>query len=386
MTENEYKVLDLILHNEDITSVELSEKLKVSKVAIFKILEKLEKNNYIEFRDEVKPVKIGRPRKLMAIKKNRNIIIGVNFGADFIEISVWNIDRSLIETNIRHNKSKINDSVLQLIIDGLDSILEKYKEYSVVAVGISLHGIVDSDKKISIFSPHFKWENYEIGQILEKRYKIPVMIDNDVRSMLNAEIKNGVAIGKKNLLYIYMKNGIGSSYMINGKIFEGDNNSAGEIGHYIVNYNSKYTCKCGKKGCLETEFSENSIKLIIQNEYEEKGLSYNPNINAKKIYDMALDGDEIIVDTVKKISYNFGIVIGNILNILDIENIVISGDILHAKNIFIDSFKLGIEKSLNKKFQQTYQVYETTFGDDAPKYGALSLVTNNLFANLKLIK
>ncbi|WP_156285734.1 ROK family transcriptional regulator [Oceanivirga salmonicida] len=387
LNENEYKILDLILKNNEITSLELAKNLNVSPAAISKILKKLRKEEYIFEKEEVKNIGKGRPRKIMSIKNDIKMILGVNFGADFIDISIGKLDGSIIETKRKKFFMKKKDSLVDLLLTELDSYFEKYDKNDIVGIGLALNGIIDSENRNVIFSPYFKWSNFKIGELVEERYNIPTMIDNDVRAMLNAEILFGKAKKMGNIFYLYMKNGIGSSMLIDGKIYKGSNNQAGEIGHFIINKNSNFACKCGKVGCIETEFSENSIKLMVHTEYEKLGqYIVQEDINIVDIYENAKKGNEVLAKIVSNISYKVGETVGNVMNVLDIKDIIVSGDIVHSGEIFKVNFEKGIKSSLTENFCSKINLHLTELGDNAEKYGALSLVMNNLFANLKLIK
>lgn len=236
------------------------------------------------------------------------------------------------------------------------------------------------------FSPYFKWKNFKIGNFLEDKYGIPIVTDNDVRAMLNAERLMGNAKGKRNVFYLYLKNGIGGALIINNELYEGSNYQAGEFGHFIINKNSNFVCKCGKTGCIEAEFSEKSIKLMIMQEYEKSTLtSFDDKYTIKQIYERA-KVDPLFKKPVSIASYRIGEAVGNIMNVLDIGDVIVLGELIYSGDVFLENFKKGIHSSLTKEFGARVNVCTTGLGENAEKYGALSLIMINLFSGLKLIK
>lgn len=386
LSESDYKVLDLLLLYPDITSLELAEKLKVTPVAISKILKKLKEINFVYETEEVVNVGKGRPRKKRRINRELKKIVGVNFGSDFIDVSVSHIDGSIIETRKKKFFMKKQDSLVQLLLSELEICIKKYGANNIVGIGLALNGTVDPEKKMVIFSPHFKWKNLKISEIVEEKYNIPTIIENDVRAMLIAERRFGSIRDKENLLYLYMKNGIGMGMRINGRMFRGSNFHSGEFGHFVINKNSNFVCKCGKVGCIETEFSENSIKLMVALEFDKRGLNFDKEMSIQEIYERGREGDECISATISNISFRIGEELGNIMNVLDIRDVVVAGNIIKAGESFKSNFIKGIKNLETSGFNSKIEVHTTALGDNVEKYGAISLVMRNLFKGMKLIK
>ena len=105
--------------------------------------------------------------------------------------------------------------------------------------------------------------------MLSERLSIPVTIENDSRAMAYGEYMAGVVQGEKNILFINLNWGLGSGIIIDGKLYYGKSGFAGEMGHINV-LNNEILCKCGKKGCLETEISGYAILRLLQ-EHCKKG-------------------------------------------------------------------------------------------------------------------
>ena len=170
------------------------------------------------------------------------------------------------------------------------------------------------------------------------------------------------------------------------ELYEGSNYQAGEFGHFIINKNSNFVCKCGKTGCIEAEFSEKSIKLMIMQEYEKSTLtSFDDKYTIKQIYERA-KVDPLFKKPVSIASYRIGEAVGNIMNVLDIGDVIVLGELIYSGDVFLENFKKGIHSSLTKEFGARVNVCTTGLGENAEKYGALSLIMINLFSGLKLIK
>lgn len=129
----------------------------------------------------------------------------------------------------------------------------------VLGIGIATPGIVDSNGTI-ISAPNFGWNDLKLGSMLEERFHVPVIIDNDANAAMLAERFYGQ--GTPNTLFLQIVNGIGASLLINDSTVLGAHHTAGEIGHVVVNKDGP-TCVCGKRGCLEAMYSADALRAKI---------------------------------------------------------------------------------------------------------------------------
>lgn len=383
LNTTDYEVLELISRSKEISRTELTEYLKLSPAAISKLVKKLVALNLII--EEGEQVSTGgRPRKILKINKEYRKIIAVNFGAGFIDVSIAYLGGEIIETVRKIFQFKASEKLKILLSDEIQRLIDAYDKEQIIGIGLSINGVVDREKGISIFSPHLKWNNLNLKEYFELKYGIPVIVDNDVRSMMRAEVFRLKSMGIKNAMYLYIKDGIGSTFMINGEVFEGESHCAGEIGHYVIDPKSNHKCKCGKYGCLEAENSVSTIKEKINWELEKLGkLPYNGDVET--LFIKAENGEEPYKSVVATSSREIGRVVGNTLNILDIGNIVISGSVLDAKNLFISNFEKGIYDNLTLNFGNSVNILITQYGKAVEKYAAINLIIDNLFIGKKLI-
>ena len=105
LRKNDYLLLKTIFDNENITALELSEKMEVTPAMISKTIKKLKEQNYLIEDLPKKSVSRGRPRKVLAINSDYKKILGVNFGSDFIDVCVGNLNGDIIESRRKTRKS-----------------------------------------------------------------------------------------------------------------------------------------------------------------------------------------------------------------------------------------------------------------------------------------
>lgn len=379
------EILDIIVRNQAISRTDLSEMIGLTPAAITKAVKKLILGNLIK-ENRFLASTGGRPKVTLGLNGDYRKIIGVNLGVGFIHLVLSDLNGKIIMSRERKFAFKTQEKVLNLLDEELTALISGNEREDIIGIGLATHGIVDKKRGIAVISPHFKWRNLELRKELEKRYGIPVIVENDVRAMLTAENIYGCARNMKNFMLLYIKNGVGAAIFLNGKIFEGSNHASGEIGHFIVNRNSTVQCRCGKYGCLETEYSEQSIinKIIwkLQESHAKK-----EEITIETIYRLAEEKKEPYFSIIKEVAVETGRVVGNILNVLDVNDIVLAGDIIEGTgSLFMTNFKKGINEMLLEEFSRKVRLHSSELSEAIGIYGAVSLITTNLFKGEKLLK
>lgn len=381
LKEKDYSVLQLLLLNDKLSKTFLYKSLGVSPSGLTKIVNKLKRYNLIVDNDEIKKSN----KNLLSLNNKYKYILGVTLGAGFISLVVADIKGNILSKKYKNIKLKSETKMLNYLVNEIKILIEENKEKEFIGLGVALNGIVNSDKGISIFSPHIKWENFKIKEYLEQELNMYVEIDNDVRAMFQAEIIFGKYEKLENAVLLYIKDGIGSSLLINGNIYKGVHFSSGEIGHYIVNHNSNNLCKCGNYGCLEAEFSDSVLIEKINWELVKMGKN-EQKLTMMEVYNLANKKKEPYYTIVMNSAYDLGRYVANVVKVLDIGTIIISGEIMHSGKPFLKFFKKGMDKSTGDKIGNNIDLYATRLGYDIENYGAISLIINNLFINKKVIK
>jgi len=119
------------------------------------------------------------------------------------------------------------------------------------AIGVSFGGPVDAVRGRVILSHHVPgWENTSLRDQLQKEFGVPVSVDNDANVAALGEYTFGAGQGCASLFYVTVSTGVGGGLVSDGKIFNGADAMAGEIGHTIVDPRGPI-CICGRRGCVE---------------------------------------------------------------------------------------------------------------------------------------
>jgi predicted NBD/HSP70 family sugar kinase len=153
---------------------------------------------------------------------------------------------------------------------------------------------------------------------------VPFRIGNDANMAAYGEFAHGAGRGARSLVLLTIGTGIGSGIILDGKLWEGEGGYAGEIGHITVNPEGD-ACKCGGRGCLETEASG---PRIVKNYQALMGRA--DVADSRDVYLLAKAGDPVAIESFKKCAYYLGIGLGIVINLLNPEKILIGGGVVSA--------------------------------------------------------
>ena len=272
-------------------------------------------------------------------KRHARLYIGIDVGgtkilASLIEKDSWNI---LASTQVKTNASAGREAVLSNIEKAVRSLLIKNP---VAAVGIGFAGLTNIQRGLVVKAPNFPkdFENLRLTDILSKRLKKPVFLDNDVHCFALAEAVKGVGKGKNSVFGITLGTGIGGALVINGRLYRGRNNAAGEIGHTTIAMESDAGCGCGKRGHFESLASGSSLKRLYFKQTKQ-------NYSGEEIVGLASRGDKNAKKVIETVAQGLAVGLGNVAYTYNPDVIVIGGGLAKVTPLWKLAVKLA-EKDL----------------------------------------
>lgn len=334
---NRKKIIALLLKKTEITKLDISKKLNISITTVSTNINELMEEGLVK---EVRSLKSTGGRKAITYKidENSRYSMGIALTANHIKISLVNLKREVVDNiKIRHKNEGI-EKIIEKIEENVEKVLydNNVDIINLLGIGVSIPSTVDYEMGTIKNCYFLKVKNFNIKERL-KKFNVPVYVDNEANlsayyEFLNKENKSD------NLLYVSITEGLGLGIIINGKVYRGDNNSSGEMGHMKIVMDGK-PCKCGSRGCLEAYTSMNTLldeynnvansNLIDMDEFEEKYEKRDEN------------AVRILNDYLKTLSMG----ISNLIMILDPNRIIIGGDINNLLRENIDFILENIYKN-----------------------------------------
>lgn len=255
----------------------------------------------------------GKSPILLSVVADSRYLIGLNLAQDKFIGAIVNLSgeiRKTVEMPVPGGDGKKALKLVYRIIDRLVGM----KLGPIVGISVGTPGLVNTREGVVVNAVNLDWRDLPLGQLLEEKYGMPVSVLNDSQATAIGEfVYGGEHQNDENLIVVNVKHGIGSGILINGRLFQGDGGGAGEIGHVVVQEDGEL-CRCGKRGCLETVSSARAVLARLNcTSLEEAQAAF-------------LAGDAKAVQAVNDAAHYLGISLANLIGILNIQKIVLTGD------------------------------------------------------------
>lgn len=312
-----------------------------------------------------------------------NYYVGIDLGGTNTKIGILNNDGEIFKsTVIKTLSSEGAERTLTRIWEAAKKLADELNvdTKKIKGIGIGIPGPVINQSVVAFFA-NFPWgENVDIKSMMEKISGIETKLDNDVNIIALGEAKYGAAKGSKTSVTVALGTGIGGGIYIDGKLISGFMGAGGEIGHMKLVKDGKL-CGCGQKGCFEayasaTGLIREAISRLIVNK---QNLLYTmiegklDTLEAKDIFDAAKEGDKFSLDLVEYEAEYLAMGIGNILNIINPEKIVLGGGVAMAGEILMNPVKEKLKKYALPVTLKNMEIVQGVLGNEAGIKGAVGL-------------
>lgn len=317
----------------------------------------------------------GRKPTMLLINNQGFYIVGVDAGPEMIECILTDLSgKIIIRTSSKLTMPLTNAQFLFILKNCIRDCITNDSNTSkkIIGIGVAMHGVVDIESGISLFAPILGLTNIPIKEELEKEFKLKVKVENDARAMALGESWFGDHGELTSMLVVNIGRGVGAGLVIDGRLYHGAQDIAGEVGHMTIDLHGEI-CECGNRGCLQTFITGPAMARRAM-----KGMSPD-SITAEKVYKLAIGGNEEFATILKETGRVIGIGLTNLIHIINPQKIVLGGGVTKAKELIFPVVLKTIEEcALTPRAKQT-EVTITKLGDDATLIGAVSLLLVDVF-------
>ena len=295
--------------------------------------------------------------------------------AEINEGKIEILSKEKIPTDLKIDPCEMIDRLIVLA----DKILGEKKPE---AIGISCGGPLDSKNGVILGPPNLiGWNYVPIADQIKEHYGVPVNLQNDANACAVAEWKFGAGKGTNNMVFLTFGTGLGAGLILDGKLYSGTNDNAGEVGH--IRLQKFGPVGYGKSGSFEGFCSGGGIAQLgysLALEKSQQGicpLYYNPNmskedINAKTIADAAEQGDETALEVYNICGEYLGQGLSVLIDILNPERIVIGSIFARSKNLLWKSASEVIKREALSGSANCCEVVAAELGEKIGDYAAIA--------------
>lgn len=323
----------------------------------------------------------------MSKPKRSNYIVGVDLGGTNIVAGALPEDGSEV-VSLRSEPTRANqgaEAVIDRIVRMIDTVIAETIAHAgitrkdVIGVGVGAPGPLDRQRGVVVTTPNLGWTNFPLRDVISERTGIPVRIDNDANCATLGEWWLGAARGATNVVGITIGTGIGGGLILNGRLYHGSSDVAGEIGHTTIDVTGR-RCKCGNYGCLEAYASGPSIAERAREALAgDNGSMLLRLVNgdaelitAATVYEASKRGDEVAVEVVRETARLLGAGVANLLNIFNPDVVVIAGGVTQAGDALFEPLRREVRKRAFRPAVEACRIVPGTLPGSAGVVGAVA--------------
>ena len=269
--------------------------------------------------------------------------IGVDLGGTNLRVAAVSVPGEILEKVTLGTKLALGrDHVIDEMCSAIQRLSGRYKATGeFLGAGIGVPGLIDLQTGMMRKAANLPgWENYPARAEIERRLGARVILENDARVAAFGEQWLGAARGVANMAVLTLGTGIGGGIVLGGKIWHGMNGMAGEFGHVTVEPQG-YPCGCGNRGCAERYASASALVRMAREAVAggqapslAGAASADAEFGAKSIYNLAIQGDEPARRIFRSFGRYLGILLADLVNVLNLEMYVIGGGASSAWDAF----------------------------------------------------
>ena len=364
------------------TLPEIAEHVKISVPTVTKLVKELVDRGLV-IEEGKKATDSGRKPTVYTLDKTKFFAVGVEILSKWIHVSVVRIDLETVHESLsRSFRLEDSQACLDFIIDMIRNTITEsaVRSDQIIGVGIGLTGRVNGHTGVS--ANYFRQLDVSLREYMERALEMPVMIDNDTRVIGISEQVLGDAKGVENALIVKVSRNLGVSIILDRNIIFGAKGFSGNLNHMQFG-EKKRLCKCGKKGCLRTEVSGYALQLDLMKHLEEgeQSIYFNKeevdSYTYHDVLDAVLKGDALSIDLIISQGEILGRALGNLINLLNPNLIVVGGEFVMVQDYFIDAIKAGMRKTGLTNSIQDCKIVGSKLGRYFSSRGAACMVLKN---------
>jgi glucokinase len=310
------------------------------------------------------------------------LAIGVDVGGTKMKAAVVDAGGQIQGKSLQYPSPRNVNEVIAII----QEIRTLFPHLSPVGIGVGLAGTIDKENGVVRFASNLKWRDVPLQDHLEQALRLRVVVDNDVRAAAYGEWLHGAGQDCNDLVYLSIGTGIGGGVVSGGQILSGYTNTAGELGHIILDLNGP-RCQCGNWGCFEALAGGWAIARKAQEAIAahaeagaalEKIAAESPEkeITAKVVAQAAREGSSLAQQVIDDVVQVLIAGAASVVNAFNPHRLILGGGVIEGMPELVGRVDQGIRQRALSAACEGLHVLRAQLHNNAGIIGAAVLVIN----------
>lgn len=382
------QILSLLHSYGYISAPELSKQLKISLPTCIGLLNDLISMGYVK-NIGIGESSGGRKPNLYGLPDDGFYVISCDFARFSASMTICDCYNKFVTPVIQIDTHIDDPELVEKLYRAAQVLMEEnhIPNEKVYGLGVDMPGLIDSKAGINFTIKDKRFQN--VSRDLNKKFNKLIYVDNDARMHAHGEFHFGAAKDHSNAIIIHWSWGLGLGIFINGQLFSGNNGFAGEFSHIPMVENGDL-CICGKRGCLETIASSNTIMKRVKQGFTDHEISslinqfkdHPEKVTPEDVINSARLGDEFCISILNEIGKAMGKGLSYIIQLLNPEVIVLSGPISKANQFVLSPIQQSLNRLCLENISGNTSIIVSDMGDQSALLGTSEMVFQKVFTEM----
>jgi glucokinase len=310
-------------------------------------------------------------------------VIGVDLGATKIALGLVNPDNQIcayrrIPTHAQEGPQDVVARISKIVRELEDEMLgygQMAPGARIAALGICCPGPIDYERGMIVDPPNIPGLHYTpLRRMLAERLNVPVCLEHDAKAAALGEFYYGAGRGERSMVYIVLGTGVGAAIIIDGQLYRGTHNTAGELGHITLDRDGAL-CSCGSRGCVETYVSGPWLARRYERARDEARYKTSDQgeragrMTGEWVAKRAREGDALAKQIITQAGEALGVAVASMAMILDIELYVIGSSVAKCGDLLLEPAHKAVPLYAYQSVASRVCITSTDLWDDGPILG-----------------
>lgn len=384
---NRRVVLQQIAAHQPVSRLEVSQRSGLSTATVTNVVGELLAEHII-VETGLEASEGGRPRSLLSFNRAYGYLLGCELGETRIVIDLFDL---LLEkrATIIHQLSDDDSSpstLVTFIVQGITEVLSaaRIRPEHILGMGLGVPGIVEHSPRMLLASPTWGWHPAPFMSMLKQHFDFPIFLENGAKTMALAEMQALGTHRPTNIGVINIGTGVGAGITSEDRLYRGATNSAGEVGHTIIQLDGRQ-CRCGHKGCLEAYVGAPGILQTLR-EYDANSpwvIAHDQRSSIAALAAAAQQHNPLAQQVLAKTALYLGVGLGNLVNLFNLQLLIIGGWVgLLLGPLLLDELRQVLAQTALQLPLEALTISISQLGEDAASYGAVQAAFDHFLTNV----
>jgi glucokinase len=302
-------------------------------------------------------------------------VVGIDLGGTKIELGLVDpqnriIDRHRVPTDQHEGPQAVVERIAENVAE-LERALPRGRR--IAALGMCSPGPLDHQTGTLIDPPNLPdLHHTPLRRMLAERLDLPVSLEHDAKAAALGEFYYGAGRGEQSMVYIVVGTGVGAAIIMDGQLYRGEHNFAGEVGHITLDRSGE-PCICGSRGCAEIYLSgpwlARRYRRALQQAEEGRSSGDQRPVTGELIAHLAEQGDLLAMEVMEHAGEALGLTIASMAMILNIDLYVVGGSVAKSGDLLLEPARKTVPRYTFQSVGPQVRIVASELGDDGPILG-----------------